>query len=507
MVLTRVLGLLCLVVLFVKAKREVKTLPASEGQDLGGSKPSMTENVSQLSHGYEPTTSALLDASDGKGNARQASSMLPAVLGDEGVQVPRPHEKKPIIFVHMSHGGGTYWKDLATLNGEKVCGIVGDDVRTTVRRTCATRRRMIKKLTALKKSTKTRPGTYGVHKINRVPNTKCDLNDNTNTGHQEGENTPGYSIRTSQGFASRKGRRVSSRRIGKRSSGRIDVHANAKVQRTPQRKGQKRAVGSVTERRLKASSSKRRIGEGQNAMERWQARRKSEGNAFPCTFYELERGLMDGEYCPEDFRYMVYMRHPMEILRSVVGAYATDEGMKREMLTTLAINHTRLRAANISRLLVQESKLRFKFENMPDVDGSEAELEDGGGGYGIIRIDNGFTRYLAGSTSAYRAPIGAVGQDMLEKAMRMVERFDVAITSENFLDQTQTVQHVLHSQLNWTVCPIGAVKNNTNHHSNISMSKEVATFMREQNWADIKLFNFASDHFKAVHIIKNATAA
>ena len=73
MVLTRVLGLLCLVVLFVKAKREVKTLPASEGQDLGGSKPSMTENVSQLSHGYEPTTSALLDASDGKGNARQAS--------------------------------------------------------------------------------------------------------------------------------------------------------------------------------------------------------------------------------------------------------------------------------------------------------------------------------------------------------------------------------------------------------------------------------------------------
>merc|ERR1711871_1344662 len=98
-----------------------------------------------------------------------------------GGQVPPSHEdmtltrKKPIIFVHMSHGGGTYWKNLAALNGEKVCGIVGDDVRKTIRRACAARRTMLEDIAGLAALYKPRWHMYGVHEIKRVPNTTCEL--------------------------------------------------------------------------------------------------------------------------------------------------------------------------------------------------------------------------------------------------------------------------------------------------------------------------------------------
>ena len=77
--------------------------------------------------------------------------------------------------MHMSHGGGTFWKNIATLNGEKVCGIRGDDVRTTVRRTCAMRRIFINNAKNLAKRNMSRRHLYGVHSINQVPNTQCDI--------------------------------------------------------------------------------------------------------------------------------------------------------------------------------------------------------------------------------------------------------------------------------------------------------------------------------------------
>ena len=89
-------------------------------------------------------------------------------------------------------------------------------------------------------------------------------------------------------------------------------------------------------------------------------------------------------------------------------------------------------------------------------------------------------------------PCGLRWASHADKAKRMIRSFDVAFTSENFYNQTEIVQDVLRSQLNWTTCQPKSLNTSTNHHSNANMTQAEIAFMQEQNWADIDLFNFTT---------------
>ena len=54
------------------------------------------------------------------------------------------------------------------------------------------------------------------------------------------------------------------------------------------------------------------------------------------TFAGIERGLEDGEFCPDRFSYVVLLRDPVERIDSVASNYAD----KRRQMSKFGRNHT-----------------------------------------------------------------------------------------------------------------------------------------------------------------------
>jgi Sulfotransferase family. len=117
-------------------------------------------------------------------------------------------------------------------------------------------------------------------------------------------------------------------------------------------------------------------------------------------------------------------------------------------------------------------------------------LKEWVGGCGIVEMDNGQTRRLAGEMNL---PFGRVTPAMLERAISRLARFAVVGVTERF-DESLIL---LRRAFGWRVRPASAQNVGENRPPRVDVSEEALEAIERCNRFDRELYRFASDLFEA----------
>jgi hypothetical protein len=117
-------------------------------------------------------------------------------------------------------------------------------------------------------------------------------------------------------------------------------------------------------------------------------------------------------------------------------------------------------------------------------------LKEWVGGCGLVEMDNGQTRRLAGEMNL---PCGRLTPAMLERAISRLARFAVVGLTERFDESLM----LLRRAFGWRVRPASAQNVGENRPPRIDVSEEALETIERCNRFDRELYRFASDLFEA----------
>mmetsp|Transcript_52283 Transcript_52283/g.103843 ORF Transcript_52283/g.103843 Transcript_52283/m.103843 type:complete len:302 (+) Transcript_52283:90-995(+) len=200
-----------------------------------------------------------------------------------------------------------------------------------------------------------------------------------------------------------------------------------------------------------------------------------------------ERGLNDNEFCPGIYRYILFMRNPMDVVKSLLSDPSYMPHVPEKSIERIIdiINHPSSRENNDPGL--------YGFELIPDV---HSIYYDRGFGSGLNRLDNFFIRSLAAKTSVYRAPLKSIGEQELQRAIKIIHQFEVVFTFDNMRDSPAAVNALLQKHLGWKYSINNASVPHNSHAPTNNLNIEQEQYFADLNKWDRYLYTFASEYFK-----------
>lgn len=172
------------------------------------------------------------------------------------------------------------------------------------------------------------------------------------------------------------------------------------------------------------------------------------------TFTAIERPfLLESDWCPDDFLYVTIVREPIALMRSTL----------------------------LNDLFDVEEVFALKKGAVPEMTKSDYLFE---GGY--QHFDNFLTRSLNGR-EVYRLPYGHITRKHLDNAKQMLSKFDLVID----LNHLDIEMPRLFKMLHWDA---SVTSEETNvHDSTFEWTMEQEKILREANWADLELYEYATN--------------
>jgi hypothetical protein len=228
----------------------------------------------------------------------------------------------------------------------------------------------------------------------------------------------------------------------------------------------------------------------------------TEGEFKGYTFFGMERAILDQEFCPEIYRYFLFMRNPMLILRSILVGYY-EETKSRNMVNMLLHYHklsmNQDEADAIKAHLPPEKHMSSYpsayapfWAPVPGIARSPV--------YGFNFFDNVFVRYLSGSKAVSYLPFGSLTRKHLKIAKQRLLQFEIVYTSTNVDDHPMMVNKMLRNEsgIGWKH-GISALENVTNSHVSKKNTTRLDPYLLESlqrvNALDLELFEFATNLF------------
>lgn len=185
-------------------------------------------------------------------------------------------------------------------------------------------------------------------------------------------------------------------------------------------------------------------------------------------FVGFERGLLDGEFCPDEFDYVLLMRHPIDLMDSMASTP----------------HHAARANASVVMSALQRAEL--------DVPGYRDYLKAGANaykhrvGWGMSFFDNPYTRFLAASSETMFKPLGAINATDFAAATRTLARFALVLSTELLKTDRQAAERLLAGPpLHWThgLFPVAR-----NHHATHLLTGEQRDALTQRNMWDMKLW-------------------
>lgn len=213
----------------------------------------------------------------------------------------------------------------------------------------------------------------------------------------------------------------------------------------------------------------------------------------------FEKPFDDSDWCPEYFRYILFMRHPMDVITSIVGDRIYNMGGAWGPLEMY--NHGKIRGRRQPGLFEAEF---LPAKNDPNLNKS---YRDDRHGWGLLRLDNIFIRTIVARTSVFRAPIGTIGLKELELAKAKLNTYDLVFTFDDMNNSTKQVDALIRSKIpTWSGnVSIKEPSNSTvdqkrNSHASDKQKARLPVDemekLAEYNRFDIELYEYAKELFR-----------
>lgn len=200
------------------------------------------------------------------------------------------------------------------------------------------------------------------------------------------------------------------------------------------------------------------------------------------TFIATERALIEGEYCPDQFSYILFMRNPLNVVNSAFSWRGVEN---ISQLMSFAESNTGY---------VDEFLRLFKRPNQPKtIQIPKIPV--------LYRADNYFTRFLAFNASAHFAPWSKITQEHYETALTNLKKFDIVFTDEDLTFHFDEVAKVIESKLHWNTS-LMQIYNSTilrNSHGPHRFNKELEDFILDLNKYDMMLYQQAHRYYNHHH--------
>lgn len=180
--------------------------------------------------------------------------------------------------------------------------------------------------------------------------------------------------------------------------------------------------------------------------------REQETRHCGVTFTQVERGFEDGEFCPDVFDYVLFLRDPMKRMNSHLSKYPP--------------------AAPIIRFLREHRghSLQLPFDS---------EWNHMLSGEGVMNFDNILTRWLTADSYWLHAPIGSINETAFNIAVGNLQRFRLVIPISMSSNET------LLQAIGWQ--PFSNIS--VHHHADHVLSLFELTELKVLNTWDIRLWS------------------
>lgn len=199
-----------------------------------------------------------------------------------------------------------------------------------------------------------------------------------------------------------------------------------------------------------------------------------EATSIKETFLAMERGFLDGEFCPKVFNYMTFLRNPLSVLNSYLFTFGhVDDAI--EMLR----NGSRVKSFG-----------SYYTGFQPEVN---TTYYDGKGGYGIIRLDNIYVRFFSGSTARFLAPLNTITMDDYLSALDHLNQLQLVLTDVRCSSFPERCNELLDYKLHWKH-GVDSLPNSTNLHNKKSekLNLTMTHFFERQIKYDFMLYEQAN---------------
>lgn len=170
--------------------------------------------------------------------------------------------------------------------------------------------------------------------------------------------------------------------------------------------------------------------------------RRTEMTRLGLGFAGIERGLLDGEFCPDQFHYVLLMRNPID--RMVSLASTPTHALRANASTVIA-------ALQQQTLTVPGYQDYFKKHVNSKV------------GWGMSYFDNAYTRHLGASSSIFYKPLGTIDESDYAAALKTLGQFSLVLTTDLLKENRPLAEQLLaRPPLSWK---FGLFPVASNHHA------------------------------------------
>jgi hypothetical protein len=200
------------------------------------------------------------------------------------------------------------------------------------------------------------------------------------------------------------------------------------------------------------------------------------------SFFAVERGLLEDEFCPNLGSYMIFFRNPILVAKSILSTHQINdmESYSRQFTDPKSSRYPI--DTFLKRFYNSSSKNSLNMVKIPLV----------------YHADNYFTRFLSFNASVYYSPLRSISLDNYNLALSNLRRIDVVFTDTNLIHDVDKVGRVLHDQLGWNQSYLTVNSNSParkNSHGPHNISSELNDHIVKWNQYDMMLYGQATELF------------
>ena len=215
------------------------------------------------------------------------------------------------------------------------------------------------------------------------------------------------------------------------------------------------------------------------------------------TFAAMLRGFETGEFCPEQFDYVLIMRHPIQMMNSFYSTY--NKTLPFPLLRSKLEDGVWRANTHDKNLFTTGVDGHFIWS---DKDPQQARIDMGtgsmvsasqlhnGSGYGMAMFDNLLVRCLAARTEILHAPLGSINKTHYELARRNLAKFALASTLEDATVSTyrRPPLYWYLARDDWTNSSSREAGTRFNSHAAHALGDDQVEWLAARNAWDIKLW-------------------
>lgn len=222
------------------------------------------------------------------------------------------------------------------------------------------------------------------------------------------------------------------------------------------------------------------------------------------SFYAVERGLLENEYCPDYFRYLLFFRNPINVIKSKLSSRnITDLAILQEYIQTTLVSSPSVVSSSFTSSPGDNyyDKFLSNFTNMHDRNYYILPKLR----YPLLHVDNYFTRFLSFNSTIYYASFGSIRDSSYQIALKNLKTITLVFTDLNLMYHLNSVGKQMNELLGWDSYhlkkPIVSKKQNS--HGKHNISNDLLDFIIELNKYDLWLYQEAYNLFITRNNLQN----